>query len=261
MPSHAHGPQGCYTGAMRVTILQWNIWYKEDIRNIASFLQSQHADIICLQELSINSRLQTVQDTPAYIAQQLGYNYYCKELPIESTDGSKIMLANGIFSRFPLSEQSFAWINQPKGEGGYGDEFRAYVETGVDLGGQTLYVGTTHMSYTHRFQPTPSKKEESDQLLERLRARGSKFIFAGDLNALPDSYTIKSVKRFLQDAGPAYDEKTWTTKPFSYQGFEETELRWRLDYMFASKDLQVLSSEVLQTDYSDHLPLLTSFSV
>jgi len=35
-------------------ILQWNIWYKEDINNIAKELRRINADVVCIQELSFS---------------------------------------------------------------------------------------------------------------------------------------------------------------------------------------------------------------
>jgi endonuclease/exonuclease/phosphatase family metal-dependent hydrolase len=241
--------------------MQWNAWYQEDIDNVVKLIREHQPDIVCLQELTIGFPGRAVKDTPAYLAEQLGYNYYHKELPIESTDGSKIMLANGIFSRFPISDQRFAWINQPKAGGGYSDEYRAYVEVTLDISGRPLSVGTTHMSYTHAFQDTEGKRAETDLLLDQLRNHGDRFVFTGDLNAIPGSYTIQQISQLLQDAGPGHDQKTWTTKPFSYNGFEEAELNWRLDYIFATKDVRVESSEIISTDYSDHLPIIARISL
>lgn len=246
---------------MNISILQWNIWYKEDLKNISKFIKSQNADVVCLQELTINSKDQSIKDGPAYIAEQLGYNYYCKELPIESTEGENLMLANGIFSRFPIVAKRFAWTNEPKNKGGYDDEFRAYVEVTLEVEGGNISIGTTHMSYTHRFEPTPNKKRETDLLVKNLKEHNARFIFTGDLNALPGSYTISSIEGLMQNAGPDFEKKSWATKPFSYNGFEETELKWRLDYVFTTKDLKVLSSKIVETDYSDHLPVLTNLSV
>ncbi len=246
---------------MTFSVLQWNIWYKEDIRNIGKFLESHKADIICLQELSLNHPLQTIKDTPAYIAEQLGYNYYHKELPIESTEGEPITLANGIFSRFPITSKRFTWINQPEQSGGPEDEYRAYVEVLIDVEGKEARAGTTHMSYTHRFESTANKQRETDVLVAELKKSATPLIFTGDLNALPGSYTIESVESILKHAGPSMDQKSWATKPFSYNGFEEDKLNWRLDYVFASKDLKIESSKILQTEYSDHLPILTKVSL
>ncbi len=247
---------------MTISVLQWNIWGWEDIRNIVKFLKSHQADIICLQELTVDNPDQIIKNTPPYVAEQLGYNYFYKELPIESTDGQKIMLANGIYSRFPITKSRFVWINEPLDTTyGYGNEYRAYVEAMLNIKGQTIRVATVHMSYTHRFEITPNKKQETDRLVKELVKNKEKFIFTGDLNATPDSYTIKSISKILESAGPDFSKKSWATKPFSYKGFEESELNWRLDYVFATKDLKPVSAEVLQTEYSDHLPVFVSLEL
>lgn len=63
------------------------------------------------------------------------------------------------------------------------------------------------------------------------------------------------ILKHLQHVGPDFAQSTWTTKPFSFMGFEENELKWRLDYIFASKQIKVLSSNIIPTEYSDHLPI------
>jgi endonuclease/exonuclease/phosphatase family metal-dependent hydrolase len=44
-------------------------------------------------------------------------------------------------------------------------------------------------------------------------------------------------------------------------GFEENELNRRLDYVFASKNFKVISSEIISTDFSDHLPILVELEI
>jgi len=246
-----------------ISLLQWNILYSEPIDHIAEFLLQHKPDIICLQELTIGAPGQTVHDTPAYLAKALGYHYHTKELPIVGTDGTRMLLANGIFSRFPLTNQTSAWINEPSDDaGGFNNEYRAYIEATLELSdGKTLTIGTTHMSYTHRFEPTPAKRAETNKLLELITPHKANYIFTGDLNALPDSYTIQKLGRKLQHLGPDVAEKSWTTKPFSYRGFEANTLDWRLDYAFATPDIEVISSQILSTDYSDHLPVRVAVKV
>jgi endonuclease/exonuclease/phosphatase family metal-dependent hydrolase len=248
------------TDSLPFSILQWNVWYKESPDNIVRFLTEHPADILCLQELVVDESAH-VPHVPQFIAKQLGYNYFYKELPIESTDGKRVTLANGIFSRFPITKQYAAWINEPKGSGGYDDEYRTYVEVTLEISGQEVTIGTTHMSYTHHFKPTPNKKRETDMLVTKLRRNSERFIFTGDLNAEPGSYTIQSIEQVLPNAGPNTTQKTWTTKPFNYNNFNETNLNWRLDYVFATPDLQIVSTKIITTDYSDHLPILAQFSI
>lgn len=246
---------------MKLSYLQWNVWYLEDIHNIAKYLKENPADIIALQELTVNHPGQTEADTPKYIAEQLGYNY-CVGGEDFTEDGEKRWFGNAVFSKYPIKAHRQSWINEPIGTGGFDDEYRTYLETVLDIDGTELVVATTHMSYTHEFEVTERKQEETDKLIKELkRVSNKKLIFSGDLNAVPNSYTIEQVSSILQSAGPVQDEKTWTTKPFSYQGFEETELNWRLDYVFTSKEVKVLSSTTEQTEFSDHLPIRSEFEI
>src|SRR5207244_425566 len=111
------------------------------------------------------------------------------------------------------------------------------------------------------FQITEQKKKEVDNLIEGIKNKKQNYIMMGDLNSLPDSYTISELEKYFVHCGPDYKQNTWTTKPFNYQGFKEDKLRWRVDYVFATKDVKVISSEIIQTNYSDHLPILTTISI
>jgi len=237
--------------AQKLTILQWNVWYKEDIRNIAAFLHEYPADIVCLQELTLQD-IPEIGHTPDFIASQLGYHHYYKEIDHEP---GKINIANGIFSKYPIVGTDWQWINEASGTGHYDDEFRAYVEATLDVHGTKVVVATTHMSYTNAFVSTSRKQQETQRLTDILKTKESRFIFTGDLNATPGSPTIKAICSQLENVGPDFSESTWTTKPFSYDGFEETELKWRLDYIFATPDVKTIEAKILTTGYSDHLPV------
>jgi endonuclease/exonuclease/phosphatase family metal-dependent hydrolase len=246
---------------VKINFLQWNIWFKEPIPHITKFLSETGADIICVQELAINNPVQDIVNTPEYIADKIGFNFYAPEIFLRETDGRKISQANGIYSRYPITHSRRVWINEPSGSGGFDDEYRAYVEATLDLDGKAVTVGTTHMSYTHRFEETQRKHKEADALVSAFPLDRSKFIFAGDLNSTPSSYTVSKVSEYLKNGGPSFNENTWATKPFSYGGFEESELNWRLDYVFVSSDVKVVNSKILETDYSDHLPILTMVEI
>ena len=48
----------------------------------------------------------------------------------------------------------------------------------------------------------------------------------------------------------------YLTKSFSYNGFTVDKLDHKLDYVFTSKDILVKNIKVIDTEYSDHLPIL-----
>lgn len=247
-----------------ITFLQWNILYTEKPSNIIKLLKELDPDIIALQELTANFAIHNGQDVAATIAHELGYNYFAKLLPgtlPDSVNESGEVFGSGIFTRFPITNKQFSIIKRhdPSVRGGYDNESKAYVELTVDADSKEVTIGTAHLSYTHRFINQPRKRQEADNLLKILDTKKNNYLFAGDLNSRPSSYTIKNISKILKHAGPKFELKTWTTKPFSYRGFEETKLDWRLDYVFTTPEIDVISSDIVDTDYSDHLPIMTKF--
>ena len=243
---------------MKLSVLQWNIWYKEDLSKVAKFLESKQADVVCLQELSINNPEQNVKDGVKHIAEKLGY--YIQKCEID-LDDNEMKLANAIFSRYPIKNSRNVWINKPTGSGHYDDEYRAYVEAVLDIDGNSITIGTVHMSYTNAFEPTQRKLDETESLISAIRNNKSNFILTGDFNAEPNSEVISRISKLLINSGPSLDSKTWTTKPFSYDGFEADTLDWRLDYIFSTSDLAVKQINVLKTELSDHLAILAEFEL
>ncbi|MFH0773257.1 MAG: endonuclease/exonuclease/phosphatase family protein [bacterium] len=248
---------------MKIKLLQWNILYKEKIENIVELLKEINADIVCLQELGIGCRFNpTIDDTPAYVASQLGYNYYFERAHTKSDTTDMKAIGNAIFTRFPINKKGHFYVQEPKPiQNSFQDEGRVYIETELQINNTSVNIATVHLSYVHKFQINDQKKVEIDNFISHIKNNKEKYIVMGDFNSTPDSYTISELSKYFVDCGPEYKEPTWTTKPFDYQGFFEDELRWRLDYIFATKDIKIQSSEIVKTNYSDHLPILVTFEV
>jgi len=234
-----------------IKLLQWNIWYKEDPNNVLNLLKEVDADILCLQELTAGYDMHDKIDVVELIQHELGYEVHAQHMTV----GARGSLANAIFSKYPIENTSSVWINEPRGSSGSDDEHRCYIEAVINVNETMITVGTVHMSYTDRFIETDRKLEETSRLLAEIKGK-NRYIFTGDLNVTPGSKTIKDIESILQPVGPDYSEPTWTTKPFSYNGFEAKTLDWRLDYAFKSIDLDIRTASIINTDYSDHLPIL-----
>ena len=241
-------------------LLQWNVWYQEDIDNILRTVRRARPDILCLQELTANFAPQKRRHTAEYLAEKLGMNCFFKAARETVDANGKHAFGNAIISRYPILKTASRFIRKPspreKENGDFSAEPRVYLEATLDIGGRKLVVATTHMSYVHKFRQTAAKRAEADALVAILRKKGRRFVIGGDFNSVPGSYTIREIKKHLRNAGPPENEKTWTTKPFSYAGFVAKGLGWRIDYCFATPDIRVTAAEVVDTPYSDHLPLL-----
>jgi endonuclease/exonuclease/phosphatase family metal-dependent hydrolase len=243
---------------MKISVLQWNVLYLEKADNILGLIRQLRPDVVCLQELTQNSLTNPNRDIPAEIA---GYGYGYR---YEATSGQPdLILGNGIFSKFPLLNHKSVYLTrEDPANTDFPQYSRAYLEAELDAGQSKLTVATAHLSYSPEFKFYPAKQAEADQFLKLVESRAKgKYILTGDFNAMPDSELIKSMDKMLVSAGPGYDQPTWTTKPFELHGFKADQLKWRLDYVYVASDVKVISSKLVETEYSDHLPILTVVDV
>jgi endonuclease/exonuclease/phosphatase family metal-dependent hydrolase len=253
---------------MTVKILQWNVWYKEDPSKLADFLVEVGADILCLQEMTTTSPDNPLVDVPELLARRLGfYKCYFEAQRWVSRGVLLRTQGNAILSRYPVARPRLVFVQESQGpEPPYDGEGRVYGETEVDLGESWLTVATAHLSYVRSFGVAPFQERECERLMGAIGQERERYVFAGDLNSLPGSELVRELpeRTGLVHAGPDYAVKTWTTKPhspFSAGGSPQEGLDWRLDYVFASPDVRVVRSEVLETDLSDHLPILVTVEV
>ena len=241
-------------------LLQWNVWYHEDIDNILRTITEVGPDTLCLQELTTNFAPQHRRHTAQYLAEKLGMHCFFKAArEIIDANGTHAF-GNAIISRYPIVKTAFQFIRRPSSQVSASKDFsaepRVYLEATLEVAEKKLVVATTHMSYTHKFRQTADKRAEADALVAILRRKKRRFVLGGDFNSLPTSYTIRAIQKHLRNAGPAPRQNTWTTKPFSYNGFLAHALDWRLDYCFATPDIRMMSAQIVETSYSDHLPIL-----
>lgn len=241
-------------------VLQWNVWYKENIERVIGVLKAQDADVICLQELTRGYIEQSRENTWEYIAHELGYAYRVQEIPIITAE-TQWSQANAVFSRWPILHRQAVWLHEPAELENPDDQYRGYLEVVIDAGGTEVTVATTHLSFKTTLDTNPEDDAELANLLPRITAKRSGFILTGDLNAVPDSRRVRAISAHLRHAGPSYEQKTWTTKPFTFKDLEAKSLDWRYDYVFASPDLAVQDARIVQTDVSDHLPVMVTFAL
>lgn len=231
-------------------LLQWNIWNNEDIDNIIKELKRIDADIVCIQELAIKDdndiKIRKLKEV---------YPYFYYEKADTFLDGYS--QCNTILSKYPLYDKNYTYVQKPTdNKNDYSKEGRVYVEAKVKINEKELTIGTTHLSYTDKFIETEEKDKEVTNLINCIKK--DNYILTGDFNTHKTSKYIKQLEETLINNDTS---NTWTTKPFSYNGFTETELNWKLDYIFTSKDIKVKETKVVDTKYSDHLPILLTFEI
>lgn len=244
---------------MRIKILHWNVWYKEKAENILKLINKVNADILCFHEVSINTVYNNYQDVAKIISEKIKFEYNFAEAE-RSKEGR--IWGNGIFTKFKILDNFNFFVADSTDSSDYSKEGRSCAASKIKLAdNKNITIATSHLSYDHKFTETEAKLLEIKKLASFFKKNPEKLVFTGDLNITPDSESIRQIEKYLVHCGPDYQESTWTTKPFSYKGFEETKLRWRLDYAFATKDIKVIDSKIIKTEHSDHLPVLIKIEI
>lgn len=250
---------------MKIKILHWNIWFQEKAENILRVVKKVDPDILCFQEVTTGSKFNDKKDVAKFIADKLNYNYnfsnsHKYEFPI-TPKGEVNYGGNAIFSRFHIIKNSNFYIINPKDSPKQKYERRTCAVSDIRIGKKIFKVATTHKSYSGGFIEDKEKINETKKLVAFFKKHPKNLIFTGDLNLESSSKSIALIEKELKHCGPDYSKPTWTTKPFLFRGFKETKLKWRLDYVFASKNIKILNSKIIKTKYSDHLPILIEIDI
>ncbi len=205
----------------------------------SDILAEQQPDVVCVQEYY----KQNIIDFSAYPH---------KYIHFKSKNGK---LGHAIFSKYPL-------INT--GAFDFKDTYNNTLYADVVKGNDTIRIYSLHLQ-SLGIIPRVSFLQESDN--EKLRKRVSRafekqqfqvesilehkqntdnpVLFCGDFNNTPFSYTYRKLNEGMQDAFRERGNGLGTT-------FKFVTFPMRIDYIFASEGLDVLTFETLEKTFSDH---------
>lgn len=263
-------------------VLSWNVneflightfnanWRIKQNKMLA-FIKKSNADILCFQDF-VKSAPNDLLNIETYIKDSLHYPYY-----YFSEDG--ISYGTIIYSRFPIKQ--FGRIKYT--EKVY-PESLAYID--IKINHQIIRVYNTHLRsmYLHDADLTINNigypefvKEDTAFLfhstrMERLEyfdrihhaqsliiksvldKTTTPFIFCADLNSVPSSYVYNHISKGLQDA--------FLQKSSGISGtYTKFSAFLRIDYILASKQINILQYYAPQMQLSDHFPILTDLQL
>jgi endonuclease/exonuclease/phosphatase family metal-dependent hydrolase len=203
---------------------------------IAKLIEASGAQIIGLQEVSRGWLVNGSTDLAAWFANRLGM-----QMLFDGTAGP--MWGNALLTRLPIIEHGTTPL---PGEGALIDRGVLWARLTVPEG-EPLKVMVTHLHHV------PSEKEiRLRQIAALLQSwdQHPRTILMGDLNAGPGTEEIHQLARAgLQDAWEMGGEGPGPTYP-------STDPQRRIDWIWFSPEFEVVDAKVLQSDASDHLPLI-----
>jgi exodeoxyribonuclease-3 len=239
-------------------------------KGLFSWLETQNADVICLQEIKAEPHQieAEVEPLPGYTryffsAEKKGYSgvgLYCKTTPLDIKTGLGWECADreGRYIQADFANVSIVSLYLPSGTSGDDRQTLKY-------------------EFLDKFAET----------LQSIRDAGREFIICGDWNIAHTKKDLKNWRSNQKNSGFLPEERAWLDKVFNQLGFvdafrvvnqEEEQytwwsyrsqawaknVGWRIDYQIITPGLgpQVKHAEIYKGErFSDHAPLIVHYAL
>ncbi len=218
-----------------------------DLERAAAVLRQLDPDIVALQEVDNNfGSRSNWEDQAQALADKLGMQVaYGPALRTLLNIGRGAgYYGNTVLSKYPIQEESNSLVNAP----GF-KENRAFLHTVIATPvGQVNFI-STHLGLDHEH-----RLKHLEQMLSYVGELTGPVVVAGDFNSRPSSREV----RLVQDTAGFQDSAAVVGKqqPTLINNEEA-----RIDYVFASSGVTVWDVETVDTDASDHRPVMALLSI
>jgi endonuclease/exonuclease/phosphatase family metal-dependent hydrolase len=214
----------------------FNVEGSQDLEEIASIIENSGADIIGLQEVSRVRLMDGYADMPTWLANRLDM-----QMVFQGTE--EPIWGNAILSRYPIIETGYGDL--PK-EGSLIK--RGYLWALIDVGAEEpLLAIVTHL---HHVEADVDVRLAQVPVIMDFWDDENSTVFLGDLNAKPDSAEMQLIAEAgLVDAWIEAGAGSGYTDASNYPVK-------RIDFIWHSADLETVEIEVIQTQASDHMPVV-----
>jgi endonuclease/exonuclease/phosphatase family metal-dependent hydrolase len=209
---------------------------RRSFARVADLIVELGCDVVCFQEVDAGSFRNGRRNLLDEIADAAGfpYRHFARQRGLHCNDGIALM------SRLPLERVNSVVLV-------HDIEQRGMITADVEVGGQSVTVGVTHLA---AFPFNASlRRRQCEQIARELEAR-ERVVLGADFNCDPDAAELLPLRNHLglrplveAPSFPAYGPK------------------FRFDNVFASRDVSAVDARVLTERHSDHLAVLARVSV
>lgn len=216
-------------------------------------LREESPDVVMLQESDTPRITSANVDVVTYLSERLGY--HAAYGPPTSAESFGV----GLLSRFPILEANV--VPLPSTE-----DNRYFLEARLDVHGTDVWAYAVHLGL-----PAEDRMAQTTVLLDRAASRSGPRILAGDWNSCPTSacpeYEAGEDDVYPRMTAAFADARVAAGHPVDDEAgltYEATRLHERIDYVFVSRDVQVVSQGTIRSPSalaaSDHLPVVAVLS-
>lgn len=202
-----------------------NMWMVPQLNKLVHFFQKEKPDILAVQEIHENYKL----------GRQL--SFFEEQLKMNVHFGPHVPVGEGHYgiatlTRYPILNNKHYLLPKIR-------EQRGFLDTVVIIENKEVHLLNTHLGL--RFQ---NRKLQLLKIQEYLRQLTSPFLLMGDFNTDHPEIPLD----FVRDSAKEMQKEHLVTMMLSNK---------RIDYVFASKDFQILDYQVKPVKMSDHYPVVT----
>lgn len=207
---------------------------KIDFNTMAEAVKAIDPDIVGLQEMRNEGRVEEYADQVRILSELTGMPYYYFAKAIDFADGP---YGNGILSKLPILSAETVLIPDPvEKTGSEWYETRCVLKATLE-GGITVLV--THVGL-NRDEKENAIKTITEQIAPQ------KCILMGDFNLKPEDPLFVPIRERMKDAADLFDSPKLSCpsdKPDK-----------KIDYIFTSSDVKIIEADIPPIVASDHRP-------
>ena len=204
-----------------------------DFEIMAKAIRDVGADIVGLNEMRGAGTDPEYTAQTEKLAELTGLKYYAFGKAIDVPNGGPY--GNAILSRYPIDEVTVTHVPDPAPKAGVTYETRCLLK--ARIGGVTVCV-------IHFGLDIDEQKNAASTVLSCIEEE--KCVLMGDFNVTPGNSILLPIRERMRDTAELF--------PAPRLSFPSDAPKYKIDYIFASRDLRVLSADIPAIVASDHRP-------
>lgn len=228
-----------------------------NIDGIAEVIAEYQPDVVALQEVDIHwGERSHFQDQVRFLEEKLGMNSFFGEIyhfESEGEDTPSRQFGLAILSKSDIIRQEnhpLSRLSTQSEEPGL-QQMPGFPQITIEKGGMEIHIFNTHLDYRGDPMVRIAQVAETLEIMDSVDAP---IVLAGDLNARPDAPELSPLFNRLDDVWMQKEGDPGFT-------FPSDQPDRRIDYILHSGHFQVTDTFTVQTEASDHLPVVANLVI